>query len=384
MSELFVTSVDPDINHIREDLHRRLEVGKAPFHVVDQDAARTAIDRLRSAEPEHWVGVWAAAAEPFEDEAARAEERGDYPAAMNAYLAAYGLMHAARFPSPTHPAKWAAYLRSIHNYRAAGRFFDPPLEVIEVPFAGNPGEAGQVTFYVRRPTTTSKLPVVIRWGGVDTWKEERNDYNDAMLAAGFASINADMPGVGQAPIVGSLDAERQFVPILDWIEKQANLDATRVLVVGMSYGGYWATKVAHCFPDRILAAVNWGGGIDRFFSRDWCLKSAGAKSYLMDLGGARARTVGLTTYADYIDRVAGFSLVDQGVLDRPHCPMLVVNGRHDEQVPFDDMITLLEHGQPKEARFFPGGHMGYGPDTFPTVLNWLRAKAGLNDSGPVC
>ncbi len=29
--------------------------------------------------------------------------------------------------------------------------------------------------------------------------------------------------------------------------------------------------------------------------------------------------------------------------------MLIVNGRHDEQVPFDDMIALLEHGSPKEA-----------------------------------
>jgi len=45
--------------------------------------------------------------------------------------------------------------------------------------------------------------------------------------------------------------------------------------------------------------------------------------------------------------------------------MLVVNGRHDEQVPMDDMIMLLEHGKPKEARFFPGGHMGYGPNTLP-------------------
>ena len=62
--------------------------------------------------------------------------------------------------------------------------------------------------------------------------------------------------------------------------------------------------------------------------------------------------------------------------DRPHPPMLIVNGRHDEQVPMDDMIVLLEHGQPKEARFFPGGHMGYGPDTLPTVIAWLQRTAG--------
>jgi fermentation-respiration switch protein FrsA (DUF1100 family) len=97
----------------------------------------------------------------------------------------------------------------------------------------------------------------------------------------------------------------------------------------------------------------------------------------MDLSLTRARTVGAATYDEYIERVRDFSLVAQGVLDRPHAPMLVVNGRDDQQVPFDDMLVLLEHGAPKTARFFPGGHMGYGPDTFPTVLAWVKAKAGL-------
>jgi len=31
-----------------------------------------------------------------------------------------------------------------------------------------------------------------------------------------------------------------------------------------------------------------------------------------------------------------------------------------------------KYGPPKSARVFPGGHMGQTPQTFPTILNWLK------------
>ena len=365
------------VEALKANLRDRLAGHKAPFHVGDPATISAAIESLTSTDPEHWATVWSAAAAPFEKLAHEREAAGDGPGARDAYLNVYGLLHAGRFPSPVHPAKWELYLRSVAAFQAAGKYFTPALEVIKLPFAGRPDEGKEITFYVRRPAGAKKLPVLIRWGGVDTWKEERTDYNEHFLAAGFATINIDMPGVGQSPVLGSVDAERQYAPLFDWLRTQDSLDADAVIVIGMSYGGYWATKLAHTFPDRIKAAVNWGGGIDKFFTRDWNLKSASAKSYLMDLSLTRARTVGAKSYDEYIEKVANFSLVAQGVLDKPHAPMLVVNGRSDEQVPFDDMLVLLDHGKPKAARFFPGGHMGYGPDTFPTVLEWVKAQAGM-------
>ena len=365
------------MHDFKANLTERLDTHKAPFHAADPAAARAAIARLESVEGEHWGAVWSDAAAPFEARGRERETAGDTDAARDAYFAAYGLLHVGRFPTPNHPAKLENYKRSVENYRAAGRYFSPPVEPIDVPFAGKHGEGSRVIFYVRRPKATAPLPVVVRMGGIDTWKEDRHDINERILAAGFASINVDMPGVGESPVVGSVDAERQFLPVFDWIATQPDLDARRVIVIGMSYGGYWATKLAHMYAGRLCGAVNWGGGIDRFFTPDWIEQSKSAGSYLMDLAPARARTVGGTTYEEYIERVAGFSLVAQGLLDRPHPPMLVVNGRHDEQVPMDDMIVLLEHGDPKEARFFPGGHMGYGPNTLPTVIAWLQKTAGL-------
>jgi len=41
-------------------------------------------------------------------------------------------------------------------------------------------------------------------------------------------------------------------------------------------------------------------------------------------------------------------------------------------------LLLLEHGAPKSARFFPGGHPGSGLESGPgvtsTVADWLAAQ----------
>ena len=359
----------------RQKLYERLKAGLAPFLRVNEQAAAGAIERIDSADADGWGTVWIEAARPFAEAGEQHEAAGNDSAAREAYFEAYALAHVGRYPTPSHPSKLAAYEFSIANYRKAGQYFDPALEIVELPFAGRADEGQRVVFYLRRPRGIMNAPVVLRCGGIDTWKEEQIHVNEALLDAGFASVNIDMPGVGQSPVKGSLDAERQFLPVLEWINKDPNLDGNRVIMIGMSYGGYWSTKMAHLQPDKLIGAVNWGGGIDRFFSREWLERSASASSYLMDLGAARARSVGVETYAEYADVVQGFSLLKQGILDNPHPPMLVVNGRHDEQAPFEDMILLAEHGAPKTMRFFPGGHMGYGPQTLPTVIEWLQRTA---------
>ncbi len=169
-----------------------------------------------------------------------------------------------------------------------------------------------------------------------------------------------MPGVGESPVFGSVDAERQYVPIFDWKGTQPGLDADRVIILGMSYGGYWATKLAHVFADRILAAVNWGGGTHTFFYAR-LVPALGQHEKLLDGFRPITRSNGRRSIDEYIERVAGFSLVDQGVLNGPHASMLPVNGRDDQQVPVDDLLLLLDYGKPKA-----------------TILEWIKCVARMS------
>jgi len=99
-----------------------------------------------------------------------------------------------------------------------------------------------------------------------------------------------------------------------------------VALLGQSFGGYWATKLAHTHRDRLAAAVNWGGGIHLTFQATWQERSRNASSYLMDLMATRARLFGGTTFEDYVANCPQLSLLDQGVLDQPCCASRVLHG----------------------------------------------------------
>jgi hypothetical protein len=61
--------------------------------------------------------------------------------------------------------------------------------------------------------------------------------------------------------------------------------------------------------------------------------------------------------------------------------MLLVNGRDDVQNSIQDIYVSLDHGHPKTARVFDGGHMGVGP-VGPTIGAWLDAHmASARDPG---
>lgn len=135
----------------------------------------------------------------------------------------------------------------------AARYFDPPVERVEIPFPGRPGEGNVSVGLLRKPRGVEKPQVVIIWGGIDAFKEERP--TEPYLRAGMATLCIDMPGVADAPLAGSEHAERLWDAVLDWIGQRPDLDSERVGIVGGSTGGYWATKVAHTHHGRIRAAV---------------------------------------------------------------------------------------------------------------------------------
>ena len=335
-------------------LHEHLRQRRHPMNLIEPAAAARTIDDLPGIDGAAWSAAWLATAAEFADTAQRATADGE---ARDAWWQAYLFAFLGRYPVPDHPAKIEAYRLAREYFLRATALDDPPVERIEVPFRGHPGEGDRVVVYLARPRGVRRPPVVISWAGIDSWKEESLVGSKHFWDRGIATIHVDMPGTGESPILAGVDAERAWDPVFGWLA-DSDLDAGRVAVLGASFGGYWATKLAHTHRDRLAAAVNWAGGIHRTFQRPWQEQSRGASSYLMNLMGARARPFGGTTFEEYVTRCPELSLLDQGVLDQPSCPLLLVNGKDDRQNDPADIVLALEHGDPKTARLYPGGHMG--------------------------
>lgn len=356
-------------------LRERAAGRRHPFGGIDPGPALRAIDTLPGTDPVSWAGHWAGIAAEFAGRAEALEKSGDPRAAREAWWQAYQFAFLGRYPVPSHPAKAEAYDRARGYFARAVALDDPPAQRVTVPFAGDRSGDG-VTFWVARPRGVTQPPVVMIWAGIDSWKEETYVTGAALRDRGFATLHVDMPGVGQSPVFAGghngEGAERQWDPVFAWLA-DSDLDASRVAALGLSFGGYWAMKLAHTHRDQLAAAVNWGGGVHITFQPDWQARSRNASSYLMDLMTARARIFNGATFEDYVARCPGLSLLDQGILDRPCAPLLLVNGIDDLQNSAEDIWLSLRHGDPKTARLFPGGHMGTGP-VAETVTDWLTAR----------
>lgn len=363
-------SVARSLEEIKEDIRSRIG-HRAPFIHAGKKESEEALAGLKSVEAEPWAEAWSRLGERWEKKARTEAAAGNLPSAKEAYLKAYGYYGIARHPFPSSPGKKEAYRKTREMYLAAARYLNPPLERVVIPFSGK-----EIVGYLRLPEKRP-APLIVHWGGIDNWKEERHSFAESFLKEGWGCFVMDSPGTGECPLLASPEAHQVHTAALDYLSERAEIDAQRIAVVGASFGGYWSTKMAHVEHQRLRAAVNWGGGIHYFFQPEWQEKSRNAPSYLFDLIEARANLFGLKTFEELIRVMPALSLKSQGWLDKPCAPLLLVNGKEDKQVPIEDFYLLLESGQPKTMRLFPGGHMGSIPEIFRTVIQWLH---GILDS----
>lgn len=358
----------------KEWMRSRLKSRTHPMNALSADEGEAWIGAVPGLDGESWGSYWGALGDRAAQEAQAAERASDGEGAMRLYQKASGLYFMGRFPCPNHPAKQRCAVAEREAYLAASRHWKEPIQKVSVPFAGRAGEGSEVILLVRRPANVARPPVVLMWGGVDACKEQMTAASDALLAQGVATVAMDNAGTGESPVRGVQDAERQFLVAMDWVAAQADLAGARVGLLGRSFGGYWATKLAHLVPERIAGAVNWGGGAHHMFQSDWVQASRYPDSYLMELVETRRRMLGAADDAEYVAFFQRLSLLDQGLLDQPCAPLLLVNGKEDRQCPVADVHLLLEHGLPKSVRLFPGGHMGLTPQTLPTIVEWLARQ----------
>jgi pimeloyl-ACP methyl ester carboxylesterase len=360
------------ISELWEMWKPRVKFGVYPFTYALYDDVERVMTSLTSYDRDKWAAAFSLIAKPYEEKAAQAEKAGDTQGAKENYLRAYQYYRLARYPTTNSAGKKEAYKKSQETLLKASRYFDAPIETVEIPFKGKSGEGNKIIAYLRLPKKGSApYPVLVTWGGIDGFKEEQ--VNDPALEHGLATLAIDGPGVGDSPLKGSEDAERLFGAVFDWLATQKNFDPRKVGVWGYSTGGYWAVKVAHVYKDKLACAVSQGGPVHYAFELDW-IKQQERGEYPFEFFETISYAFGLSGYEEWVQYAPKLSLLKQGILDKPSTPLLLVNGIHDSVFPIKDYYLLLEHGSPKCARFYGAGHMGFTRDTFETIMNWIYEK----------
>ena len=244
---------------------------------------------------------------------------------MKTYLIAYDYYHVARYPAPNSPGKLKAYKKVTGELFEGGALLRSARGACRdaVP---RPARRGSASIgLLRKPNGVEKPPVVIIWGGIDAFKEERP--TEPYLRAGMATLCIDMPGVADAPLAGSEDGERLWDAVLDWMGQRTDLDSDRVGIVGGSTGGYWATKLPIAIASGFAPRSIMGAGTLRFYRG--LDHQAQRGEYPFELAETLACAFGRSSAEEWIEYSPRLSLLDQGVLTRRCAPLLCVNGIND-------------------------------------------------------
>lgn len=197
-------------------------------------------------------------------------------------------------------------------------------------------------FYYRPPANfTGKRPVIIKiHGGPESQTRPgflgTNNFflNELGVAMIFPNVRGSK-GYGKTFLRidnGMLreDSVRDIGALLDWIAEQPDLDASRVMITGGSYGGYMTLASAFHFADRIRCALD-VVGISHFGT---FLKNT--ESYRRDLRRFEYGDERDPEMAAFFDRIAPLNNAHKITK-----PLFVVQGGNDPRVPLSEAEQIV-------------------------------------------
>jgi cephalosporin-C deacetylase-like acetyl esterase len=365
------------IDEIKTEAIKRAENGMYPLIGLDPADVREAFASIKTKDKDEWATAFMSVADKYVAEAKSLETTD--PAKANAdYIRAWRLYSFGKWPIPASPKKQESYHKAIEAFLAHTRFWDPPLEVVHIPFEGS-----EIIGYLRLPKDAkAPVPLVIAVNGLDSRKEDVSESFSAILPHGIGFLAVDGPGTGQSPVKASETADRMLSRVIDYAQSRPEVDKNRLAVHGVSWGAYWATKLAIVERSRLRGTSAQSPPIDTFFSREFLTNSLlGNREYLFDQVPALMNIFDGVNNVDELATALGkMSLVKQGLLGKPMAPMLVIAGVLDTQVPISDIYLLLSRGDtPKDAWINPaGGHLGRQVKVWPdpvifkqVIIPWL-------------
>ncbi|MGK8935811.1 alpha/beta hydrolase family protein [Pluralibacter gergoviae] len=264
--------------------------------------------------------------------AAEDEARGRLLSAGEKYLrAANYYLTCERLQAQGAEGRKALYQRFLDVFAAGLHHSRANCQRVEIPY----GDKTLAGLYVRAEGVSGPAPLLLQVNGLDSTKEMKYlvGLPQWLAKRGVSSLVVDQPGTGEALRLHNMkarfDSEHWASRIVDWLEQQPDVDASRIGMEGVSLGGYYCPR-AVAFEPRFACGVVWGA------NHDW-----------RDVQKRRLEREGdfpVPHYWDHVRWVWGgedipaFMRIAEnvhldGVLDRIRVPFLVTHGEKDSQIP---------------------------------------------------
>jgi dienelactone hydrolase len=314
-----------------------------------------------------WCQVWSDAAAIHERLGDDALGDGRLRSAASHYCTASVTYHFAKFVFVRDLAQMrTAHEAAVRCLVAALPHMDRPGERLVIPF-----ENASLYGVLRKPAGDGPHPVVIMVPGLDSTKEEFKATEDLFLERGLATFSVDGPGQGEAeydlPIRPDWEVPgRAFV---DALVARDDIDAERIGVWGVSLGGYYAPRFVSG-DDRIKALITLCGPYN--FGENWDALPALTRETFTVRSGSADQEEG---------RAKALTLTMEGRTHRLTCPTLIVGGKKDRLIPWQQAERLHnETSAVSEFLLLENGNHGCAnvvAEHRPRSADWMAAQLGL-------
>jgi dienelactone hydrolase len=207
-------------------------------------------------------------------------------------------------------------------------------ERVEFPYQGRFLSA----LFVKAPLASpeASAPCVVHFDGFDVQKETifLTGVPEALARRGISTLIVDHPGVGEALRLQGMTIESKTEKIaaaaIDYLESRSTVDRTRIGMMALSMGGYYAPR-ATAFEPRIKACVCWGGNYDWGAVQRMRFENSKAGRPIPHFWEHLMWATGTTSVEAALQKADEFTL--EGILDRITCPILITHGEGDRQIP---------------------------------------------------
>jgi fermentation-respiration switch protein FrsA (DUF1100 family) len=254
------------------DFEILLALGSAWQHGADVGEVLTAASVAGDGEMQTWFDTWAELGRTVRERGERCAGQGRGVSARDAFLRAAGYLGTAMVavdgtddPPALSREVFAEHRDGFDRFASA---WDPPAERVAIPYEGMtmpgylfgpPGRTG-----VRTPT------VIVNNGSDGPISSAWTMFGAPAVARGYRVLVFDGPGqqsmLFERGVPFRPDWERVVTPIVEFLAARPDVDAERLVLAGISQGGYWVPR-ALAFEHRIAAAVADPGVID--VSESW-------------------------------------------------------------------------------------------------------------------
>jgi alpha-beta hydrolase superfamily lysophospholipase len=318
--------------------------GMAPYGAVALGEIDEVCERLkaRQGEPDAWHEEWCAMARRLERAADTAADEGRQLTAGNLYLRA-GMYYftGERFVVPGEQKREIGRKALQCQHAGIERRY-PNVERVEVPFE----KATLPALFMKALDASGRAPTVVVFDGMDNCKEMSVLFAGLEFARrGWHTLAIDGPGQGESLRLRGLYARHDYeIPgaaAYEYVAGRREVDARRVVVMGYSFGGYYASRIA-AFEKRYCAGVAmsalhwdlaaWQREVKRRHEIDPRTTPQSTFHFRWIMGAESAD--------DAIARAERFSL--EGVAQKIACPFLIVHAADDKVVPVASAHKLYE------------------------------------------